>query len=97
MRAILPGDLHAAARALMARPLAEWRPLADRLIAEAHMAHRIVKRLGRMHPGLGDGSLMSRAMLCPLQHEAHPSDRLFLAALTLTLGRLLRWYDRMDG
>ncbi|RID91409.1 hypothetical protein D2N39_11935 [Gemmobacter lutimaris] len=97
MRAVLPGDLNAAARALMARPRQEWELLADRLIAEAHMAHRIVKRLGRMAPGLGDGSLMSRAMLCPARREAHPSDRAFLAAQEITIRRLLLWYCRMEG
>lgn len=94
MRAVLPGDLHAAARALMARPVADWAALADRLIAEAHMAHRIVKRLGRIAPGLGDGSLMSRAMLAPARRETHPADRLFLAALEITIQRLLHWYRR---
>lgn len=62
MRPILPGDLNAAARALLAVP-ADARPvLARRLLAQADAADRYRVRHRRAHPLWGNGSLQSAAL-----------------------------------
>ncbi|MDR0808841.1 MAG: hypothetical protein LBE86_06920 [Gemmobacter sp.] len=93
MRRVLAGDLHSVARVLLALPAADWAQAADRLITEAHAAHHAFKRRGRACPDLGDGSLMGRAGLSPQRWESGPSDPVFLAALAVTIGRLLSWYE----
>lgn len=59
MRRMQIGDLLALAGAVAGRPDAFRHAL--RLCAEAHAADLYVKRLGRLHPLWGNGSLMSRA------------------------------------
>lgn len=59
MRPILPGDLD-----LLARHLAQLTPgqrgaRVRALLDAADLADRYRKRLGRVHPQLGDGSLMA--------------------------------------
>lgn len=54
-------DLLAGAARLSAAPPWARQGLADRLIAEAHAAHHFMRRMGKPHPGWGNGSLMARA------------------------------------
>ena len=55
MRRVLVGDVLALAAAL-----AEDEGRATRALAEAHAAHRYMRRMGRPHPRWGNGSLMAR-------------------------------------
>ena len=56
MRRVLLGDLLALAAYIASDPAA----YAGRRVAEAHAAHRYMRRFGRQHPLWGNGSLMSR-------------------------------------
>jgi serine O-acetyltransferase len=56
MRRVLLGDLLALAAYLASDPGADARAR----VAEAHAAHRYMRRFGRLHPLWGNGSLMSR-------------------------------------
>jgi serine O-acetyltransferase len=56
MRRVLLGDLLALAAYLASDPGAD----AGARMAEAHAAHRYLRRFGRLHPLWGNGSLMSR-------------------------------------
>jgi len=62
MRAVLPGDLSAAARVLLGLPPDERAQAARRLVQEAEIADRYRRNTGSVHPGFGSGSLMSRAL-----------------------------------
>lgn len=64
MRAVLIGDVIAAARALLAISPAARFALLERLLTEAHAAHKFYKRKHRPHPKWGNGSLMARANRC---------------------------------
>ena len=65
MRPLLPGDLDCAVAVVMAQPPEARADVAARLLAQADLADRYRKRLGRAHPHYGTGSLMSAA-LCSL-------------------------------
>ncbi|UWR21033.1 hypothetical protein [Sulfitobacter sp. S190] len=57
MRAVQTGDLLAAARCLLAVAPRDRAALARQLLIEAHAADKYVKRLRKLHPQWGDGSL----------------------------------------
>lgn len=61
MRAVLVGDVWAAARALRALPGPARARACRLLLQEADAAHRYHRRFGRAHPRWGTGSLMARA------------------------------------
>ncbi len=69
MRPVLPGDLVAAGRALLAAPPGERAGLARRLLRDADAADRFRKRLGRAHPEWGNGTLMAAALARPVAPE----------------------------
>lgn len=88
MRPLLPGDLIAAARVLLAVPEAE-RPVAiRRMIAEAEIADRYRKRLGRGHRLYGNGSLMAAAMRRQLLPEPFLGDPDYLDCLATVIRAL---------
>ncbi|WP_373353204.1 hypothetical protein [Pseudoroseicyclus sp. CXY001] len=60
----MPGDLDLATRALLAVPPPERAPLAETLLAEAALADRYSKRLGRRHT-FGAGTLADAALRRP--------------------------------
>lgn len=62
MRRIGLADLHHAARALAERPVSERVDYAADLIWRAHVADKTVKRLRKLHPRWGDGSLRTVAL-----------------------------------
>jgi hypothetical protein len=61
MRRLVPADLDAAARALLAVPPTARQRLAGRLVVEADAADRYRRRFGRAHPIWGNGTLESAA------------------------------------
>lgn len=61
MRAVLFGDIEAAARALLNCPPDAREDLCDRIVAEAGLADRYVRRMGRLHPLWGNGTLRDAA------------------------------------
>ncbi|TNF13507.1 MAG: hypothetical protein EP320_08995 [Rhodobacteraceae bacterium] len=62
MRRAREGDLLAAARVATLWPEAERHGRLMRLFDEAHTADLYRKRLGRLHPIWGDGTLMAAAL-----------------------------------
>ncbi|KPQ06779.1 MAG: hypothetical protein HLUCCA12_09230 [Rhodobacteraceae bacterium HLUCCA12] len=89
MRAVGLGDVSAAARALMAVPEPARPALMRRLLDEAAQADRYRLRRGRAHPVLGNGTLMARALACPLADVAGPGDPAYLAALAQVIEAVL--------
>lgn len=84
-------DVAAAARALMAVPDAARPALIERLIEEAGHAARYRRCFGRVHPRLGNGTLMERALARPLAEPHGPGDRAYLAAMAQVIEAVLEW------
>ncbi|SDD76701.1 hypothetical protein [Ruegeria marina] len=61
MLPVLHGDVCAAARVLLRTPPTSREALCRRMIVEADVADRHLRRTGRPHPLFGNGSLMSAA------------------------------------
>lgn len=61
MLPVLHGDVAAAARVLLLAPAAYRESLCQRMIGEADLAEKHLRRTGRHHPLFGNGSLMSAA------------------------------------
>tara|TARA_B110000908_G_C10196847_1_gene423361 strand:- start:1041 stop:1316 length:276 start_codon:yes stop_codon:yes gene_type:complete len=56
-------DLYHAARAVQAEPLQEREAACQKLMWQAHVADKHLKKLKKSHPLWGDGSLRSAALL----------------------------------
>lgn len=79
MRSVLPGDLRAAACALLPVPRAARGAALAALLARAEAADRYRRRLGRAHPAWGDGTLAAAAG--PVPPEPFADDPDYLDAL----------------
>jgi len=88
MRPILPGDLDAAARCLMAAGASRRPAMAANLVARADLADRFRKRTGRLHPCHGDGSLMAVARLAGAGAAIWRCDADYCRCLALVLDAL---------
>ena len=92
MRAVLAGDLWAAARALRSLPAARRASACRRLLEEADAAHRYHRRFGRAHPRWGTGSIMARAgQAGPLPPAPPLSDPDWCDCLAVVLLELARF------
>ncbi|WFE76051.1 hypothetical protein [Roseinatronobacter sp. S2] len=91
MREITHGDICAAARVLMARPRDSWPRVMAALLAHAHCADCYRKRCGKVHPQLGNGTLMAAALACHPVACPRPSDRAYLDAIGAAIGAVLDW------
>lgn len=90
MRQVALADLMQAARAAQLLP-AQARPgFCARLIWRAHVADKHVKRLRKLHPDWGDGSLRSAARACPRAEMSPRTAVQFHAALAAVLEALAR-------
>lgn len=78
MRPVLPGDVRAAALALVALPRATRDAALAAIFARAEAADRYRKRLGRVHPAWGDGTLAAAAR--PAADEPLADDPAYLDA-----------------
>lgn len=88
------GDVSAAARALMVVPESARAALMYRLLDEAGRAARYRRCHGRVHPRLGNGTLMARALACPQAEVAGPGDPEYLSALAQVIEAVLDWRCR---
>ena len=95
MRAVSHGDAVAAASLIRCRPPETWAATLQSLFDRAHVADLYRKRLGRMHPEWGNGSLTS-AVLCDSDVWPEPrlSDPVYTEALVAVLLAVMRWRDR---
>lgn len=78
----------------MAVPEAARAALMLRLLEEATRAARFRRCHGRVHPRLGQGTLMERALACPLAEVAGPGDAAYLAAMAQVIEAVLDWRCR---
>ncbi|WP_299353006.1 hypothetical protein [uncultured Shimia sp.] len=91
MRRVMHGDVVAAARALLALPESGRRRACQRMIHEAHCAHRYMRRFGRAHALWGDGSLMATAHKRVLLPEPGFSDTRYCGCVEMVLHELIEW------
>lgn len=90
MRRVLFSDVSAAARVLVMVPAASRERLCMHLFEQADWADRFVRRLGRLHPTWGNGTLRDAAM----QYRSAPApgfdNMVFCACFELVLHQLCR-------
>ncbi|MFD2739868.1 hypothetical protein ACFSUD_09830 [Sulfitobacter aestuarii] len=88
MRAVLHSDLIAAARALLLVPRDERPALCETMLREADWADRFTRRLGRMHPLWGNGTLLAAARRRDWADEPRVNQPDYCACLLLVLQAL---------
>jgi hypothetical protein len=90
MRRVMMGDAIAAALVLRAVPEGARAACFAAMLARAHAADLWRKRLGRVHPEWGNGSLMALAMAEGAGRVGEPSlaDPSYLAALAVLIEAL---------
>lgn len=99
MREITHGDICAAARVLLGCPRDNWPRVMAGLLYDAHYADCYRKRCGKVHPKLGNGTLMSVALAChpvgchPVDCP-RPSDPAYLEAIGAAIQAVLDWHAR---
>jgi hypothetical protein len=89
MRAVLHGDVVAAARVLLALPDSARASCLDRMLDEARWADAYRKRTGRAHPLWGNGSLMAAALRRPARPEPALGDAEYCRCLIAVFEALL--------
>lgn len=90
MRAVMHGDVVAAARALYAHPEDARLDLIERLLLQARRADRFRRETGRVHPFWGDGSLMSAALGLKPGPEPKLADDDYCSCLAQVFEALIR-------
>ena len=85
------GDVMALARGLSGMPADHQRIACQQAYLRAHCADKFRKRLGRVHPRWGDGSLMAFALLTYRGKRDQDLDWAFMSALRTVLDQLLQW------
>jgi len=88
MRPVGFDDLRTAARALMAVPQDARGALCARLLQRARWADCYVKRLSKLHPQWGDGTLRAAARPEELAHERWLGDQEYRDCCMLVLSML---------
>ena len=89
MRPVYPSDLDAVARALMACTPTHRRELAIRIIEHADVADRYRRRLGKLHPEFGAGTLSSAAQAYPRTERPDHCTQPYLECLAVVLDALI--------
>ncbi len=62
MRSLYYSDISSAARVLLGAPPEKRRALCQEMIEEANAADRFLRRLGKVHPNYGNGTLRAAAL-----------------------------------
>ncbi|MCC5983897.1 MAG: hypothetical protein JJU42_05990 [Rhodobacteraceae bacterium] len=96
MRSLSQGDIAAAARVLLTRPEAERPVLLRRMLAEAQAADRYRRRHGRVHPGLGNGTLMAAALARGGAAAPDADAIATLRAMAQVIDGVLDWHAARD-
>lgn len=89
MRPVLPGDVSAAARALLAAAPVARAALARRMVAEAEAADCYRRRFRKAHPDWGNGTLRAAALARPLAREGRLDDPEHLECQFIVIETLL--------
>ena len=90
MRPVLHADVICAARVLLCLPSGRRWQAAQELVARAEAADSYRRRLGRTHPGWGNGTLMAAAMARPMAPGHRPDHPDYADCLMLVLDALRR-------
>ncbi|MCV6587111.1 MAG: hypothetical protein OIF47_16415 [Marinibacterium sp.] len=90
MRPLLYGDISAAARRLYAVPPRHRTRLCHTLLEQAEAADAYARSTGRVHPTLGNGSLMAAARKQPLPTEPGFDDPVYCQCFAMVLRALAR-------
>ncbi|WP_291731669.1 hypothetical protein [Leisingera sp. F5] len=90
MHPVLPGDVSAVARALLAVRDADRQRLCRRIFGGASEAAAYAGLTGRLHPRWGDGSLSAAARRFDLAAEPFLDDPIYLNCSRLVLRELAR-------
>jgi hypothetical protein len=91
MRPVLHGDVSNAARALLSVPQGLREALCIQLIHEAESADVYTRRVGRLHPVWGNGSLMSAARKRVLADEPTFENAEYCVCFEMVLRQLIEW------
>lgn len=94
MRQVMLGDVVAAARSLLEVPPSERAAAISLMIDRAHIADKIMKRIGLPHKDWGNGSLMAAALPKPTTSEPFLDDLDYLEAMKLSFAALVSWKHR---
>ena len=89
MRAVGLADIELAVRVLLAVPEAQRPALMAELLSRADTADRYRKRLGRMHPAFGSGTLASAAGFLTAAPRPARIDGVVLATYRMVLEALI--------
>ena len=96
MRPVLHSDVIAAARAVLAAPVALRASTCTRLIQEADWADRFTRRLGKPHPLWGNGTLFAAAKRYKLASEPTFDDPAYCSAFEMVMSQLAGQKQRGD-
>ena len=96
MRPVLHSDVIAAARAVLAAPVALRASTCARLIQEADWADRFTRRLGKPHPLWGNGTLFAAAQRYKRASEPTFDDPAYCSAFEIVMSLLAREKRRGD-
>jgi len=88
MRGVQMADIEIAARALILVAPADRKQRIAALIEQAHLADKFRKRLGKPHPELGSGTLMSAVLKWPIAPRPDVLTADFLDCLRTVLYQL---------
>ena len=94
MRPVLHGDISSVARFLLSVPPDHRERMCWQVICEAEDADAFLRKTGRLHPVLGNGSLMSAAHKRPLPPEPRFDDVGYCECFRLVLDSLITFHLR---
>lgn len=89
MRPVLQSDLTAAARVLLALPEPDRAQGLRSMFAMAQVADLYRKRMGRVHPFWGNGSLMSVARMAAFPPDPGLKDPDYLQCIAIVISELI--------
>jgi len=90
MRTILYCDVSAAARVLLGIPKSKRAEMCARMLGEADLADRFLRRKGQVHPRWGNGTLLDAARRREMQAEASFDDADYCACFQEVLRAICR-------
>lgn len=94
MRPLLAGDISSAARALLLVPHRCRPAFCTILLMQAESADLYVRKIGRLHPAYGNGSLMAAARRLKLPDEPLFDDPEYCDCTAITLTQVAKFLRR---